>query len=118
MSQPYLPARRSRTSARTRSVPWRRSTKGETTARRKSANPAARGFSCGSGVRELRRKSDRGKPEEQTEQQPEIRVQQEVLVAHQSSVCSRDEQEEGVPKNDESKREPGRAFQLLYDLPC
>src|SRR6266849_985194 len=96
---------------------WRRSTKGETAARRKSANPAPPWLS-GRGVsRKLCREPNRGKPEQHPKQEPKIGIQQEIFIRLNTTKGGREKQKQSVPRNYEAQRKQERAFQLFDDLP-
>src|SRR5437762_1868982 len=114
-------ARRSSSSARERSVPWRRSTKGETTARRTSTRPrllkgllklSARRRGC-----KLRRDSKGGQAKQDAQEQPQIGVRYKILVGLHPGIGNGNQQNSRVPKNHEANGKPGRAPESLHDAP-
>src|SRR5713226_5041709 len=118
ISQCSLRARRSSNSARARSVPCRRSTKGETTARRKSAHPRAKRWKRLSGSGVLSRNSQSWQTEQDAKEKPKIGVQDKILVRLHSVKRHGKQEKSGVPEDDECQWKPGRTAQFLYDLPC
>src|SRR5258708_4225899 len=117
MSQCFLRARRSSNSARARSVPWRRSTKGETTARRKSPHPRVIGLGKGRRGGVLCRERDGRQPEQDPQEKPKIGVQYKILVGLQSIKGQGKQEESRVPEEDKGKGKRGRALELLHDPP-
>src|SRR5260370_40958648 len=110
-------ARRSSNSARTRSVPWRRSTKGETTARRKSTHP---------GLLKLRGRLDGSKlhgggesrqAEQDAQEQPEIGGHHEILIRLDSGITNGGKKNSRVPQNHEAYGKPRRAPQPCHYAP-
>src|SRR5450631_3144165 len=89
--------------------------KGETTASRKSAGPVMelRGAAAG----DLGVLCEFGQAKQYSEKQPEIRIQNEVLISLQALKGKRKQEEKGVPENHKGKREPGGTFQLAHYLP-
>ena len=76
-----------------------------------------RRLTYGSVGRELRRKRDGGKPEQQTKQQPEICIQKEIFVGLNPAKRGGKEQEECVPENHEAQGKPWRTSEFFDHLP-
>src|SRR5258708_5492207 len=100
-----------------RSEPWRRSTKGETTARSKSPHPRVIGWGKGRRGGELCRERDGRQPEQDPQEKPKIGVQYKILVGLQSIKGQGKQEESSVPEDDKGQGKPGRALELLDDPP-
>src|SRR6266481_424571 len=96
----------------------RLSTKGVTTARRKSAHPGAirLGKLRGGGV--LGRNSKSRQTEKDAKEQPKIGIQYKIFVRLDAVKCHGKEEKSGIPKDHECQWKPGRTSQLLHDSPC
>src|SRR5205809_3114993 len=102
-------ARRSSSSPRERSVPWRRSTKGETTARGTSARPGLQNLSARRSGCKLRRESKGGQAKQDPQEQPKVGVHYEILVRLHPGIGNGNKKNTGVPENHEGDGEQGRS---------
>src|SRR5260370_10406665 len=111
-------ARRSSNSARARSVPCRRSTKGETTARRKSGHPRAKRWKRLSGSGVLSRNSKSRQTKQDAQEKPKISVPSKIFIGLHSAKRHGKQEKSRGPEANECQRKPGRTAQFLHDLPC
>src|SRR6266480_2376004 len=98
-----------------RSVPWRRSRNGETTAICKQASVWL--SVSGGCLRDTKIPWKFRNSEEYPKHQPKIGVHDEVLVSNETVKAHWEDQQKGVPENRKPDWKPHRSFQILGRSP-